>query len=460
MRVMKPVRTRFAPSPTGALHVGGVRTALYSWLYARHCGGEFMVRLEDTDRQRSRVEFEADILAGLEWLGLRADVEPVRQSERQSRYVEVVESLLASGRAYRCYCSREELEQMRQEAMARGAKPRYDGRCRERRPLAGVDAVVRLRNPDGGEVVVDDLLQGRVVYRNEELDDLILLRSDGMPTYHLTVVADDMDMGITTVIRGDDHLNNTPRQLNLFAALGAVPPDYVHVPLILGADGSRLSKRHGATGVGWFREQGYLPEALLNYLVRLGWAAGDRELYSPDELVQHFTLSGLNRSAARFDLQKLDWCNRQHMLRLPVAELQERLVPYLAERPTGQLVAVLRERESTLTGLAAHIQIFLRGPEGYEPGDARKFLTRETAPVLQALHGLLAACAEWSAPQLLELLRGYAAASGLSMGRVAQPLRVALCGRSASPPIDVTLELVGRDATLERLLAALGEASK
>lgn len=460
---MSHTRTRFAPSPTGTLHLGGVRTALYSWLYARSQGGKFLLRLEDTDRRRSTLDFERDIISNLEWLGLQPDLGPYRQTERLPRYREVVENLLSAGHAYHCYCSLDELEAMRKQTMAQGLKPRYDGRCRKRSmpAPAGATPVVRFLNPDAGEVVVEDRLQGRVVYRNEELDDLVLLRADGTPTYHLTVVTDDIDMEITDVIRGDDHLNNTPRQLNLYAALGIPPPRYTHLPLILGTDGARLSKRHGAMGVGEFRRLGYLPEALLNYLARLGWSAGDRELYSPRDLVESFDLADLNRSAARFDLQKLRWYNQQHLMRLPITELEGRLLPFLEERSIKpgasrlpRMLEVLREREGNLAELAERIGVYLHGPGDYVPRDARKWLGPGTAPLLQALGENLARIPDWRADRLLKVLQDYQVKSGLPMGRIAQPLRVALCGVSASPPIELTLELVGREATLERVRRA------
>lgn len=422
------------------------------------------MRLEDTDRQRSTPEFERDIVCSLEWLGLQPDLGPYRQTERLPRYREIVESLLAAGCAYHCYCSLDELEAMRKKTMAQGLKPRYDGRCRKRSTPgpAGVMPVVRFRNPDEGEVVVEDRLQGRVVYRNEELDDLILLRANGTPTYHLTVVIDDIDMGITDVIRGDDHLNNTPRQLNLYAALDMPPPRYTHLPLILGTDGARLSKRHGAVGVGEFRRLGYLPEALLNYLARLGWCAGDRELYSPRELVECFDLADLNRSAARFDPHKLRWYNQQHLVRMPVDELAGCLQPFLAGygcKPRSSrllpMIEALRERTGTLAELAEWIGVYLHGPKGYAPRDARKWLGTDAVAVLTTLSRSLAQVSAWQAPQLLEVLKVYQVESGLPMGHIAQPLRVALCGVSTSPPIDLTLELVGREATLERVQRAL-----
>src|SRR5579862_9623574 len=326
-----PVTTRFAPSPTGLLHIGGVRTALFSWLYARRMAGRFILRIEDTDRERSTEEAVGVILDGMQWLGLASDEGPYYQTHRYPRYREVLAQMLSAGTAYRCYCTKEELEQMRAEQVARKEKPRYDGRCRDRHePRAGIEPVIRFRNPTDGEVVVDDQVHGPVVFRNSELDDLIIARSDGNPTYNFCVVVDDMDMGVTHVIRGDDHLNNTPRQLNMLYALGATPPVYAHVPMILGADGAKLSKRHGAVSVLQYQEEGYLPDALLNYLVRLGWSDGDQEVFSREEMIAAFDIKDVNKAASAFNADKLSWLNQQHMMRAPPATLVAALRAQLA----------------------------------------------------------------------------------------------------------------------------------
>src|SRR5215470_13249145 len=320
------VVTRFAPSPTGLLHVGGVRTALFSWLYARRMGGKFILRVEDTDRERSTEEAVRVILDGMNWLGLSADEGPYFQSQRFARYHQVLETMLAAGTAYRCYCTKEELDALREAQIARKEKPRYPGICRERTsPRPGVDPVVRFRNPADGAVVVQDLVHGPVTFQNTELDDLIIARSDGTPTYNFCVVVDDMDMGVTHVIRGDDHLNNTPRQMNMLAALGAPIPVYAHVPMILGPDGAKLSKRHGAVSVLQYAEEGYLPDALLNYLVRLGWSHGDQEVFTRDEMIAAFDIHDVNKAASAFNPEKLLWLNQQHMVRTSPALL----VPYL-----------------------------------------------------------------------------------------------------------------------------------
>jgi len=324
------VRTRFAPSPTGVLHLGSVRTALFCWLYARHHGGQFILRIEDTDRERSTPENVEAITDGLEWLGLVADEGPFFQSRRFDRYREVVEQWLGEGKAYHCYCTREELDTLREQQMATGGRVRYDGRCRQRKePRAGVDPVVRFKNPPDGEVVVNDQVRGTVVFENAQLDDLIIARSDGTPTYNFTVIIDDFDMRITHVIRGDDHLNNTPRQMNMLAALGAKPPVYAHLPMILGPDGAKLSKRHGAVDIREYREQGYLPAAMLNYLVRLGWSHGDQEIFTLDEMIEAFDIAAVNQSASAFNPEKLLWINQQHIIATPAEGLAGQLMPFL-----------------------------------------------------------------------------------------------------------------------------------
>ena len=328
------VRTRFAPSPTGVLHLGSVRTALFCWLYARHRGGQFVLRIEDTDRERSTPENVDAILEGMAWLGLDADEGPFFQTRRFDRYRAVSDQWLAEGKAYHCYCSKEELAELREQQMAAGERVRYQGKCRDRRePLEGVDPVVRFRNPVDGEVVVNDAVRGRVVFENAQLDDLIIARSDGTPTYNFTVIIDDHDMGITHVIRGDDHLNNTPRQMNMLAALGAEPPVYAHLPMILGPDGAKLSKRHGAVDIREYEEQGYLPAAMLNYLVRLGWSHGDQGIFSVDEMIGLFDIADVNQSASTFNPEKLLWINQQHIIRVR----QSLLKPDIPSRPLSLL---------------------------------------------------------------------------------------------------------------------------
>ncbi|NGP53739.1 glutamate--tRNA ligase [Thioalkalivibrio sp. XN8] len=460
----RTVRTRFAPSPTGYLHIGGVRTALFSWLQARRHGGEFVLRIEDTDRARSTEEAIQVILDGMEWLGLRADEGPLYQTDRFDRYNEIAAQLLASGHAYHCYCTKEELDEMRAAQMARGEKPRYDGRCRDRKePKPGVPPVLRFRNPDQGQVVVDDKVRGRVVFDNKELDDLVLLRSDGVPTYNYSVVVDDMDMGITHVVRGDDHLNNTPRQINVYHALGAEPPVFAHVPMILGPDGAKLSKRHGAVSVLQYRQEGYLPEALLNYLVRLGWSHGDQEIFSVDEMIELFDIGDVNKSASSFNPEKLLWLNQHYIKEAPparlAAELQwqlERLGVECSRGPALEAVAeAFRERAKTMHEMAQAAIFFYQDFETYHEKAARQHLGAAAAEPLKQLMAGLEALEDWQAGPIHDIVQGVAEGLGLKMGKVAQPLRVAVSGGPVSPPIDVTVALLGKDKTLARLRHAV-----
>jgi glutamyl-tRNA synthetase len=459
--------TRFAPSPTGMLHIGGVRTALFSWLYARHHGGKFILRVEDTDRERSTDAAVRVIIEGMAWLGLDADEGPYYQTQRFDRYKEVLDGMLAKGQAYRCYCSKAELDAMREAQQARKEKPRYDGRCRHRTAaVAGVTPVIRFANPQSGEVVVDDQVHGRTVFQNTELDDLIIQRSDGTPTYNFCVVVDDMDMGVTHVVRGDDHLNNTPRQINMLQALGTTPPVYAHVPMILGADGAKLSKRHGAVSVLQYQEEGFLPDALLNYLVRLGWSHGDQEYFTRAEMIAAFDLTHLGKAASRFDGDKLLSLNAQHMMKAPVATLAKGLREQLArmgvqtdDQPLLEGVAeALRERAKTLKEMAVGSVFFFKDFEQYEPKAAAKNLNAESAPLLQAVGAALQALSSWTAPAIHESINALAAQHGVGMGKLAQPLRVAVSGSGVSPPIDETVALLGRATVAARIARALAVA--
>ncbi|MGA2564670.1 MAG: glutamate--tRNA ligase [Steroidobacteraceae bacterium] len=454
------VVTRFAPSPTGMLHIGGVRTALFSWLYARHHGGKFILRVEDTDRERFTDEAVRVILDGMSWLDLAADEGPYFQSQRYDRYRAVIAQLLERGAAYRCYCTKEELESMREQQLARKEKPRYDGRCRERlEPRAGVEPVVRFKNPLDGEVIVEDQIHGRVVFQNAELDDLIIERSDGSATYNFCVVVDDMDMGVTHVIRGDDHLNNTPRQMTRLEALGAAPPRYAHVPLILGPDGAKLSKRHGAVSVLQYQQDGYLADALLNYLVRLGWSHGDQEIFTREEMIAAFDIKDVNKAAAAFNPEKLLWLNQQHMMRAPVGALAAGLRVQLASlgvltedtRLLEGIANAQRERARTLKEMACNSLFFFCEFEMYDDKAARKNLTADAVPVLRALQERLGALGDWSAGNIHGAIGAVAQRYGLGLGKVAQPLRVAVTGGAVSPPIDITLALLGHDRTLARI---------
>ena len=458
------VRIRFAPSPTGYLHIGGLRTALFCWLYARRHGGRFILRIEDTDLERSTEAAIQQILDGMEWAGLTADEGPFYQTKRFDRYREVIDGLLAQGLAYRCYCTKEELEALRAEQLARGEKPRYDGRWRDRtdaRP--GVDPVVRFKNPRDGEVVVDDAVHGRVVFQNAELDDLIIMRSDGSPTYNFCVVVDDMDMNVSHVIRGDDHLNNTPRQMNMLRALGREPPVYAHLPMILGADGAKLSKRHGAVSVLQYRDEGYLPEALLNYLVRLGWSHGDQEIFTPEEMVRLFDIADVNKSAAAFNAEKLAWLNQQHMLRAPparlVAPLRFQLERLGVEAPDDgvleRIAVAQRERAKTLVDMARNSLFFFRAPATYDAKAVAKHVNAEALGLLEEAVRAFRRLDDWREAPIHAALAALAAAHGASLGKLAQPIRLAVSGGTVSPPIDATLAILGLDETLARLERAL-----
>jgi glutamyl-tRNA synthetase len=459
------VKTRFAPSPTGYLHIGGARTALFSWLYARKHGGPFVLRIEDTDLERSTPESVNAILEAMAWLGLDYDEGPFFQTQRFDRYREVLRQLLAAGHAYYCYCTKEELEDLRAQQMAHKEKPRYDGRYRDYQgpPREDVEPVVRFRNPLDGAVVFDDLIRGRIVISNGELDDLIIARADGTPTYNFCVVVDDMDMGITHVIRGDDHINNTPRQINILRALGAAMPHYAHVPMILGADGKRLSKRHGAVGVMQYRDEGYLPEALLNYLVRLGWSHGDQEVFSLDEMIQFFDLQDVNKAPSAFNPDKLLWLNQHYLKSADHAHVARHLSWHMGQLgldpsqgpALSEIVKAFRERAKTLRDIAQASVFFYEDFDAYEEKAAAKHLTTEARIPLTALQATLRDLVEWRGAALHDAVQQVAERLGLALGRVAQPLRVAVSGQAVSPPIDVTLELLGRAKTLERLQRAL-----
>jgi len=459
------IRTRFAPSPTGYLHIGGARTALFSWLYARKHGGTFILRIEDTDLERSTAESVDAILQGMTWLGLEYDEGPFFQTHRFPRYKEVIDRMLMEGTAYHCYCSKERLETLRNEQMARKEKPRYDGKCRHgvANPPKDIPPVVRFMNPLDGAVVVEDLIRGKVVFQSSELDDLIIARSDGTPTYNFTVVVDDMDMQITHVIRGDDHLNNTPRQMNMLKALGHTPPVYAHVPMILGADGARLSKRHGAVSVMQYRDEGYLPEALLNYLARLGWSHGDQEIFSMEEMIRLFEVTNVHTSAAAFNPEKLLWLNQHYIKTAEPKHVAHHLSHHLGKLDIDpskgpdliEVVMAQRERAKTLAEMAAASAFFYKTVEAYEPKDAAAHLKPEILEPLTELRELLAGLPQWTAETIHAAVNGLAEARGLKLGKIAQPLRVAVAGRAVSPPIDQTLALLGREKTLQCLDRAL-----
>ncbi|MBP6367297.1 MAG: glutamate--tRNA ligase [Nitrosomonas sp.] len=457
------VRTRFAPSPTGYLHIGGARTALFSWAYARKHGGKFILRIEDTDQERSTQQSTQAILDGMAWLGLDYDEGPFYQMQRLKRYHEVAEQLLRTGQAYYCYATKEELEEMRERQLAAGLKPRYDGRWRDSKqtPPVGVKPVIRFKNPLEGHVAFSDLIKGRIVVANSELDDLVLLRSDGIPTYNFSVVLDDLDMSISHVIRGDDHVNNTPRQINILRALNASLPEYAHVPMILGANGERLSKRHGAVSVMQYQEDGYLPDALLNYLARLGWSHGDEEIFNREQLIEWFDLSAISRSPAKFNPEKLHWINQQYLKKTDSADLVELVMPFLekdeclvAGGPDLQsIVDLLKERVNTIEELADAAVYFYRP---LEPTDELRtqHLNAETKHLLTDLLEKFSHI-EWTRESIHYEIKTTAKHHDVKLPKIAMPLRVMVTGEVHTPSIDAVLELLGREETLARMSAQL-----
>ncbi len=461
------VRTRFAPSPTGYLHLGGARTALFCWAYARKHGGRFVLRIEDTDQERSTQAATQAILDAMDWLRLDYDEGPFYQMQRLNRYQEIAQQLIREGRAYYCYASKDELEAMREAQRARGEKPRYDGRwrpenARGKTPPPGVQPVIRFRTPDEGEVVLDDLVKGTVIVDNRELDDLVIMRADGVPTYNFGVVIDDLDMNITHVIRGDDHVNNTPRQINIFKALGAALPSFAHVPMILGPDGEKLSKRHGAVSVMQYSDDGYLPEAMVNYLARLGWSHGDEEVFSREQLVEWFELDHISRSAARFDPQKLLWLNAHYIKQADHGRLADLVRPFLrrdggdpdAGPPLDRVIGLLKERVSTIEELADASVYFYRRLE--PSGEMRaQHYAPETVAALSELAVRLEGT-EWSRQAIGGAVKAVAEAHKLKMPKVAMPLRVMVTGETQTPSVDAVLELLGREETLARMRAEIG----
>ncbi len=459
---MPPVRLRFAPSPTGYLHIGGARTALFNWLYARHCQGSFILRIEDTDIARSSDESIQAILDSLSWLGLNWDEAPYYQSQRRKLHDEHIEKLISGGQAYACYCSPEELGQMRAQAMKEGRKPKYDGRCRElSAPKAGA-AAIRFKTPPTGQTIVNDLIKGSVVFENAELDDLIIRRSDGTPTYNLAVVVDDATLEITHIIRGDDHLNNTPRQILLYQALGYTPPQFGHVPLILGPDKARLSKRHGATSVTAYRDAGYLPQAMLNYLVRLGWSCGDEEIFSIEDLIEKFSLDKVNKAAAIFDEQKLKWLNAHYINTEPAAKLAPLLLPFLENMGytvsdmewLAEAVKTLQPRSRTLEEMAKGAEFYLKDKLEYEPKAAAKFLTADKKEVFELLKEKLAALPSFDEQSIQAAFEDVMAELELKLKHIAQPLRVSLTGGTVSPGIFELMAVLGKDKVIERISTA------
>ncbi|MEW6586074.1 MAG: glutamate--tRNA ligase [Nitrospirota bacterium] len=462
------VRVRFAPSPTGHLHIGGGRTALFNWLFARHNNGTFILRIEDTDRTRSTEEYIDSIMEGMRWLKLDWGEGPYRQTDRFDVYRSYSGKLVEEGKAYHCYCLPEELEARRKEALAQGRSPKYDGRCRERKePVAGRSPAVRFLMPQEGETVVEDMIKGRTVFENSQLDDLIIVRSDGSPTYNFTVVVDDVDMNITHVIRGDDHLNNTPKQIHIYKAFGYKVPLFAHLPMILGADKTRLSKRHGATSVIAYRDMGYLPEALVNYLVRLGWSYGDKEIFTTDELIEHFSFEHVGKSAAVFNPEKLLWLNSHYLMSKTPEELTDFVVPFLIREKVieegqrldrywlAKAILSLRERSKTLVELALGLRFYVAEDVEYDRKAKEKFLNAKNLTHLKGIMGELEPLKNFVAPEIEKTFASFIERQGIKLGAVAQPARVAVTGKTESPGIFDVLEILGKEKTLRRLTRAI-----
>jgi len=451
------IRTRFAPSPTGMLHIGGARTALFSWLYARHFDGEFVLRIEDTDKERSTDEATQVILDGMKWLGLDWDGEPIFQGARQDRHIAAVNRLLNEGKAYKCYCSKEKLDTMREKQRIEGKKAMYDGTCRNLTQVQDAPFVVRFKSPNEGETWVKDLVLGDVCFPNEELDDLIIMRSDGTPTYNLAVVVDDADMGITHVVRGSDHLNNTPRQIQLYQALGLDVPQFAHIPLIHGADGSKMSKRHGSVAITEYREKGYLPHAVNNYLARLGWSHGDDEVFSQAQLIAYFDLAHVGASPSRFDQDKLDWLNAHWIKASNSADLVDEVAYFMQDIDTSNgpalvdVIPTLQERSKNLIELADAARMFYVAPTEYQEKAVKKNFKEGTWALLDKFIAK-AESEAWSGEAAHQWIADICEAEGVGMGKLAQPIRILIAGVPVSPPIDITLDLLGKAETLQRIV--------
>lgn len=462
------VKVRFAPSPTGFLHIGGARTALFNWLYARHNNGIFVLRIEDTDRTRSTEEYIEAIIEGMKWLGLDWDEGPFRQTERFDIYRDYGGRLINEGKAYYCYCSPQELESRRKDAMSQGRPVKYDGRCRDLdKPVPGVKAVVRFRMPREGQTVVDDLIKGKVIFENSQLDDLIIFRSDGTPTYNLTVVVDDIDMGINCVIRGDDHLNNTPKQIQIYSAFGYSVPKFAHLPMILGSDKARLSKRHGATSVMAYRETGYMPDALINYLVRLGWSYGDQEIFSREELIEKFSLDNVGGSSAIFNPEKLLWLNSQYIINTDPERLSDFAIPFLVKKEIvkedklpdrgwlSKAIITLQERSKTLLELTDSLSYYINEEVDYNEKAKAKFLNEKSRDLLIEIKDSLASTSDFSASEIEKVFRLITEKNNIKLGKLAQPVRVAVTGKTESPGIFEVLEIIGKENTINRLDKAI-----
>lgn len=460
----KKARVRFAPSPTGHLHIGGARTALFNYLFARHNNGAFILRIEDTDRSRSTEEYIGAIIEGMKWLNLDWDEGPYRQTDRFDLYKSYVEKLLNEGKAYRCYCTPEELEQRRQDALAKGLPQKYEGRCRSlTEDRIDMPSAVRFKMPQEGKTAVNDIIKGIVEFDNSQLEDLIIMRSDNAPTYNFVVVVDDIDMKITHVIRGDDHLNNTPKQIHIYKAFGWEPPVFGHLPMILGDDKTRLSKRHGATSVMTYKDMGYLPDALVNYLVRLGWAYGNQEVFTREELIKYFSLENIGKSAAVFNPEKLLWLNSQYIIKEDAKNLAEMVIPFLVKEGTiaegqqldmewlSKAINTLKERAKTLVELANSLKCYILEYVEIDPKAKEKFLKPENIRHLSELKELLSGLSDFTSTEIEKVFHAFAEKHGIKLGTIAQPMRVAITGGSASPGLFEVLEIVGKEKVFKRL---------
>ncbi|MCX7724772.1 MAG: glutamate--tRNA ligase [Thermodesulfovibrio sp.] len=457
------VRVRFAPSPTGHLHIGGARTALFNWLFARHHNGKFILRIEDTDRSRSTEEYIESIIEAMQWLGLDWDEGPFRQTDRIEIYIKYAYRLLNENKAYRCYCTPEELEERRQKAMKEGKPPRYDRRCRQIGEVLDKPFAIRFKMPLEGETVVDDLVKGKVIFKNSEIEDLVILRSDGTPTYNFCVVVDDFEMRITHVIRGEDHLNNTPKQIHIYHALGINPPQFAHIPMILGADKARLSKRHGATSILTYRDEGYLPEALINFLARLGWSYGDKEIFTRQELIEYFNLEQVGKANAIFNAEKLLWLNSEHIKLTPEERLFELVKPFLIKEGYLKEVEILdinwackaikslKERCRTLKELAHAMRYYILDYIEIDPKAREKYINSDTIPILREVTERLSKVEDFTQDNIEKIFMDIVNEKGLKLGQVAQPVRVAITGNTVSPSIYEVLEIVGKEKVIKRL---------
>ena len=455
------VMGRFAPSPTGTLHIGGARTALFAWLYSKSLGGKCLLRLEDTDKERSKQKYTNSIIESFNWLGIDFDEEPVYQSKNKNRHLEKATQLVEDGQAYFCDCSTERLQKLREEQQKKGFKPKYDEKCRELNLKQATNTVVRFKNPERGKVGFNDIIRGEIEVSNEELDDLILVRSDGTPTYNLCVVVDDIDMNITHVIRGDDHVNNTFRQVNIFEALGEEIPIYGHVPMILGGDGKRMSKRHGAASISEYKEMGVLPQALLNYLSRLGWSLGDQEIFQFEELIEKFKDGRMNNAPASFSLEKLLWFNKEYLSKMDEKELIGRLSSFCGyfqkDDYSSKVLDLIKDRCNLLSDFEQETKYFFEDLEEIDSKDANKTFTPEAMDVLKILLREFSALEDWTSESINHTIETVMESANLGMGQVGKPLRLAVTGRMNSPPVDKTCAVLGRDKVIERMEEALNK---